>query len=204
MRKKVSFHQTHQLPLLQRVPAQKLDETRHLRLNLGPTALLAQAEDVCFESLSSVWCLDRNSQDKLCKYISQCSVLATRPNVSMGLYHAWRCSTGWPQCQVRRLNEENESIRTFKVNGPPSDCTDMCITLQTAIPTAGWLFPLIFLRTVQRLEGGGDTQLRFSTQQTDTFILFLHSPDACLQGGCCSSVVTNNRLVEQHQLAWRD
>lgn len=66
MRKKVSLHQTHQLPLLQRVPAQKLDETRHLTLNPGPTALLAQSERVYvwFESLSSVWCLDRNSEIK--------------------------------------------------------------------------------------------------------------------------------------------
>lgn len=43
MRKAVSLHQTHQLPLLQRGPAQKLDETRHLTLNTGPTALLAQS-----------------------------------------------------------------------------------------------------------------------------------------------------------------
>lgn len=64
MRKKVSLHQTHQLPLLQRVRAQKLDETRRLTLNTGPTALLAQSECVyvCFESLSSVWCLDKNSE----------------------------------------------------------------------------------------------------------------------------------------------
>lgn len=67
MRKKVSLHQTHQLPLLQRVPAQKLDETRHLTLNPGPTALLAQSERVYmwFESLSSVWCLERNSEIKM-------------------------------------------------------------------------------------------------------------------------------------------
>lgn len=67
MRKKVSLHQTHQLPLLQRVPAQKLDETRHLTLNTGPTALLAHSECVYvwFESLSSGWCLDRNSEINL-------------------------------------------------------------------------------------------------------------------------------------------
>lgn len=55
MRKKVILH----LPLLQRAPAQKLDETKHLILNTGPTALLAQSEcvSVCLESFSQsgVW-----------------------------------------------------------------------------------------------------------------------------------------------------
>lgn len=47
MRKKVSLHQTHELPLLQTVPAQRLDETRHLPLNWSPTALLAESECGC-------------------------------------------------------------------------------------------------------------------------------------------------------------
>lgn len=83
MRKKVSRHQTHQLPLLQRVPAQKLDETRHLTLNPGPTALLAQSERVYmwFESLSSVWCLERNSEIKTATIFCIAWFLATGPNV---------------------------------------------------------------------------------------------------------------------------
>lgn len=80
MREKVSLLQTHRLPLLQRVPAQKLDETRHLRLNTGPTALLAQSEcvHVCFESLSSVWCFGQKFRNKPCIYLLQCLFLTTR------------------------------------------------------------------------------------------------------------------------------
>lgn len=47
MRKKVSLHQTHELPLLQTVPAQRLDETRYLTLNWSPTALLGVWMCVC-------------------------------------------------------------------------------------------------------------------------------------------------------------
>lgn len=47
MRKKVSLHQTHELPLLQTVPAQGLDETRYLTLNWSPTALLGECGCVC-------------------------------------------------------------------------------------------------------------------------------------------------------------
>lgn len=47
MRKKVSLHQTQELPLLQTVPAQRLDETRYLTLNWSPTALLGESGGVC-------------------------------------------------------------------------------------------------------------------------------------------------------------
>lgn len=42
MRKKVSLHQTQELPLLQTAAAQRLDETRYLTLNWSPTALLGE------------------------------------------------------------------------------------------------------------------------------------------------------------------
>lgn len=47
MRKKVSLHQTQELPLLQTVPAQRLDETRCLTLNWSPTTLLGDCGCGC-------------------------------------------------------------------------------------------------------------------------------------------------------------
>lgn len=59
MRKKVSLHQTHELPLLQTVPAQRLDETRYPTLNWSPTTLLG--ESGCIFCIYAAWCLDGNS-----------------------------------------------------------------------------------------------------------------------------------------------
>lgn len=103
MRKKVSLHQTHQLPLLQRVPAQKLDETRHLTLNPGPTALLAVRTclHVIWISFFSL-VFGEKFWDKDCDYILHCSVLATRRNVAV-LFQKWRRLIEWPQSQVRRM-----------------------------------------------------------------------------------------------------
>ena len=42
MRKKVSLHQTRELPLLQTVPAQRWDETRYPTLNWSPSAPLGE------------------------------------------------------------------------------------------------------------------------------------------------------------------
>lgn len=64
MRKKVSLHQTQELPLLQTVPAQRLDETRYLTLNWSPTALLGESGGVCvcvFACFYAVRCLESNS-----------------------------------------------------------------------------------------------------------------------------------------------
>lgn len=62
MRKKVSLHQTQELPLLQTAPAQRRDETRYLILNWSPTALLGERECVSiFAFFNAARNLDSNS-----------------------------------------------------------------------------------------------------------------------------------------------
>lgn len=61
MRKKVSLHQTHELPLLQTVPAQRRHETRYLTLNWSPTALLGECGCVCVCVCMFLCSLDSNS-----------------------------------------------------------------------------------------------------------------------------------------------
>lgn len=53
MRKKVSLHQTQELPLLQTVPAQRLHETRYLTLNWCPTVPVGESGCVCLHVLYS-------------------------------------------------------------------------------------------------------------------------------------------------------